>query len=132
MCACLAALQGGQAGAGVNDYAHPTAPNRRFVNLVTQRLLKATLARQAMPCSMDELHAIAQHCTVQEDSASTVERRVLKAAAAWLLYGRIGESFDAIVTGFAPKGTFVRIIAPWSRAGWSAASKGSTWAMQCA
>jgi exoribonuclease II len=102
----------GHFGLAVNDYAHSTAPNRRFVDLVTQRLLKATLAEQAMPYSMDELNTIAQHCTVQEDSASTVERRVLKAAAAYLLQGRIGESFDAIVTGVAPKGTFVRITAP--------------------
>jgi exoribonuclease-2 len=102
----------GHFGLAVNDYAHSTAPNRRFVDLVTQRLLKATLAQQAVPYSMDELDAIAQHCTVQEDSASTVERRVLKAAAAYLLQGRIGESFDAIVTGVAPKGTFVRITAP--------------------
>jgi exoribonuclease-2 len=102
----------GHFGLAVNDYAHSTAPNRRFVDLVTQRLLKATLAQQATPYSMDELDAIAQHCTVQEDNASTVERRVLKAAAAYLLQGRIGERFDAIVTGVAPKGTFVRITAP--------------------
>ena len=102
----------GHFGLAVNDYAHSTAPNRRFVDLVTQRLLKATLAQQATPYSMEELDAIAQRCTVQEDSASTVERRVLKAAAAYLLQSRIGESFDAIVTGVAPKGTFVRITAP--------------------
>src|SRR5690606_28004794 len=79
--------------------------NRRFVDLVTQRLLKATLAQQAMPYSMAELDAIAQHCTIQEDKASTVERRVLKAAAAYLLQGRIGERFAAIVTGvtYRPK-----------------------------
>lgn len=102
----------GHFGLAVNDYAHSTAPNRRFVDLVTQRLVKATLAQQATPYSMDELDAIAQHCTVQEDSASTVERRVLKAAAAYLLQGRIGDGFDAVVTGVAPKGTFVRITAP--------------------
>ncbi|MES2716869.1 MAG: RNB domain-containing ribonuclease [Pseudomonadota bacterium] len=102
----------GHFGLAVNDYAHSTAPNRRFVDLVTQRMLKATLAGQAAPYSMDELDAIAQQCTVQEDNASTVERRVLKAAAAYLLHDRIGDSFDAIVTGVAPKGTFVRITAP--------------------
>jgi len=102
----------GHFGLAVNDYAHSTAPNRRFVDLVTQRLLKATLARQAPPYSIEQLDAIAQHCTVQEDSASTVERRVLKAAAAYLLHDRIGESFDALVTGAAPKGTFVRITSP--------------------
>ena len=95
----------GHFGLAVNDYAHSTAPNRRFVDLVTQRLLKATLAQQAMPYSMAELDAIAQHCTIQEDKASTVERRVLKAAAAYLLHDRIGERFDAIVTGatYRPK-----------------------------
>jgi exoribonuclease-2 len=102
----------GHFGLAVNDYAHSSAPNRRFVDLVTQRLVKAVLARQAAPYSIDALEAIAQHCTVQEDNASTVERRVLKAAAAYLLQGRIGETFDAIVTGVAPKGTFVRIVAP--------------------
>ncbi len=110
--AAVDAPPAGHFGLAVNDYAHSTAPNRRFVDLVTQRLLKATLAQQAAPYSMDELDAIAQHCTVQEDNASTVERRVLKAAAAYLLQGRIGESFDAIVTGVAPKGTFVRITSP--------------------
>ena len=102
----------GHFGLAVNDYAHSTAPNRRFADLVTQRILKATLAHQATPYSMDELDVIAKRCTVQEDSASTVERRVLKAAAAYLLQSRIGESFDAIVTGVASKGTFVRITAP--------------------
>jgi exoribonuclease-2 len=102
----------GHFGLAVNDYAHSTAPNRRFVDLVTQRLLKAALASQAAPYSMQQLNTIAEHCTVQEDSASTVERRVLKAAAAYLLHDRVGESFDAIVTGAAPKGTFVRITSP--------------------
>jgi len=102
----------GHFGLAVNDYAHSTAPNRRFVDLVTQRLVKAVLAGQAAPYSIDALVAIAQHCTVQEDNASTVERRVLKAAAAYLLQGRIGETFDAIVTGAATKGTFVRIVSP--------------------
>ena len=102
----------GHFGLAVNDYAHSTAPNRRFVDLVTQRLLKAALAGRAPPYSIDELGAIAQHCTVQEDMASTVERRVLKAAAAHLLRGRIGEVFDAVVTGVATKGTFVRFGSP--------------------
>ena len=102
----------GHFGLAVNDYAHSTAPNRRYVDLVTQRLLKASLARQDAPYSMPELEAIAAHCTLQEDSASTVERRVLKAAAAFLLHGRIGETFDAVVTGAAAKGTFVRIASP--------------------
>ncbi len=102
----------GHFGLAVNDYAHSTAPNRRFVDLVTQRLLKAMLLRQQAPYALGQLERIAAHCTVQEDSASTVQRRVLKAAAAYLLHGRIGERFDAIVTGVAPKGTFVRILSP--------------------
>lgn len=102
----------GHFGLAVNDYAHSTAPNRRFVDLVTQRLLKATLAARPSPYSIEQLAAIAEHCTTQEDNASTVERRVLKAAAAFLLQDRIGETFDAIVTGVTPKGTFVRITSP--------------------
>lgn len=110
--AAAGAPAAGHFGLAVNDYAHSTAPNRRYVDLVTQRLLKATLARQAAPYSLAELESIAQHCTLQEDKASTIERRVLKAAAAFLLHDRIGERFDAIVTGVASKGTFVRIGSP--------------------
>ncbi|CAM3406269.1 RNB domain-containing ribonuclease [Polaromonas hydrogenivorans] len=102
----------GHFGLAVNDYAHSTAPNRRFPDLVTQRLLKAAIAGEAPPYSAGQLSEIAQHCTLQEDNASKVERQVLKAAGAWLLHGRIGEVFDAIVTGAAPKGTFVRISSP--------------------
>ena len=107
-----AATGRGHFGLAVNDYAHSTAPNRRFPDLVTQRLLKAAIAGEAPPYSAEQLSAIAQHCTLQEDNASKVERQVLKAAGAWLLHGRIGEVFDAIVTGAAPKGTFVRIGSP--------------------
>ncbi|MRD45680.1 RNB domain-containing ribonuclease [Caenimonas koreensis] len=106
------ALSIGHFGLAVNDYAHSTAPNRRYPDLVTQRLVKAALAGTESPYSADELAEIAQHCTLQEDNASKVERQVLKAAAAYLLQDRIGESFDAIVTGAAPKGTFVRIASP--------------------
>ncbi len=102
----------GHFGLAVNDYAHSTAPNRRFPDLVTQRLLKAALARSAPPYSLDELGEIARHCTLQEDNASKVERQVLKAAGAFLLQDRIGESFDAIVTGASTKGVFVRIASP--------------------
>lgn len=102
----------GHFGLAVNDYAHSTAPNRRFPDLVTQRLLKAALAGEAPPYSAEELTEIARHCTLQEDNASKVERQVLKAAGAWLLQGRIGEVFDAIVTGAAAKGTYVRISSP--------------------
>jgi exoribonuclease-2 len=102
----------GHFGLAVNDYAHSTAPNRRFADLVTQRLLKASLAQRPTPYTVDQLALIAQQCTMQEDGASTVERRVLKAAAAFLLHDRIGEAFEAIVTGVTPKGTFVRIVSP--------------------
>ena len=102
----------GHFGLAVNDYAHSTAPNRRFPDLVTQRLLKAAIAGEAPPYSAEQLTEIAQHCTLQEDNASKVERQVLKAAGAWLLHGRIGEVFDALVTGAAAKGTFVRISSP--------------------
>jgi exoribonuclease-2 len=102
----------GHFGLAVNDYAHSTAPNRRYPDLVTQRLLKAAMAGEPPPYSAEDLGAIARHCTLQEDNASKVEREVLKAAGAWLLQGRIGEVFDAIVTGAAPKGTFVRIARP--------------------
>jgi exoribonuclease II len=102
----------GHFGLAVNDYAHSTAPNRRFPDLVTQRLLKAALADEAPPYSSEALTEIARHCTVQEDNASKVERQVLKAAGAWLLQSRIGETFAAIVTGAAAKGTFVRIANP--------------------
>ena len=102
----------GHFGLAVSDYAHSTAPNRRYPDLVTQRLLKAALAGDAPPYSFEALAAIARHCTLQEDNANRVERQVLKAAAAWLLRERIGERFDAIVTGAAPKGTFVRIARP--------------------
>jgi exoribonuclease-2 len=102
----------GHFGLAVADYAHSTAPNRRYPDLVTQRLLKAALAGLPPPYTAEQLVAIAQHCTRQEDNASKAERQVLKAAGAFLLAGRIGETFDAIVTGAAPKGTFVRIASP--------------------
>jgi exoribonuclease-2 len=102
----------GHFGLAVADYAHSTAPNRRYPDLVTQRIVKAALAGAAPPYGHDELAAIARHCTLQEDNARKVERQLLKAAAAVLLNGRIGETFDAIVTGAAAKGTFVRIQRP--------------------
>lgn len=102
----------GHFGLAVNDYAHSTAPNRRFPDLVTQRLLKAAVAGEPPPYSAEQLTEIAKHCTLQEDNASKVERQVLKAAGAYLLQDRIGDVFDAIVTGAATKGTFVRISSP--------------------
>jgi exoribonuclease-2 len=102
----------GHFGLAVNDYAHSTAPNRRYPDLVTQRLLKAALAGAPPPYSVEELTEIARHCTLQEDNASKVERQVMKAAAGFLMQGRVGEHFDAMVTGAATKGTFVRIHSP--------------------
>jgi exoribonuclease-2 len=102
----------GHFGLAVKDYAHSTAPNRRFPDLVAQRLVKAALAGRPPPYSIAELDALALHCTQQEDSATKVERQVAKSAAALLLASRIGTQFDAIVTGASAKGTWVRISSP--------------------
>jgi VacB/RNase II family 3'-5' exoribonuclease len=96
----------------VKDYTHSTAPNRRFPDLVTQRLLKAALTGQTSQYTNDELTTLARHCTDQEDNAAKVERQVGKSAAALLLASRIGARFDAIVTGASDKGTWVRISGP--------------------
>jgi exoribonuclease-2 len=102
----------GHFGLAVKDYAHSTAPNRRYPDLITQRLLKAAVAGRSLPYQNDELAALAQHCTEAEDAAKKVERQVTKSAAAMLLESRIGEQFDAIVTGASDKGTWVRLLQP--------------------
>ncbi len=99
-------------GLAVRNYAHSTAPNRRFPDLVTQRLIKAALAGKPAPYSVEALGILAQHCTVAEDAAAKVERQVRKSAAALLLQGRIGDTFDALVTGASEKGTWVRLLQP--------------------
>jgi VacB/RNase II family 3'-5' exoribonuclease len=102
----------GHFGLAVEDYTHSTAPNRRFADLVTQRLVKAVLANQPAPYSDDELGRVASNCTAKGDAARKVERAMSKRIAAVAMSGRIGETFDAIVTGVTPQGTFVRVINP--------------------
>ena len=102
----------GHFGLAVQDYTHSTAPNRRYADVVTQRLIKSLLSRQTSPYSDDELTAIAANCTTKEDAARKVERGMTKRIAAVTMSSRIGQMFDAIVTGVTPKGTFVRVLQP--------------------
>jgi len=102
----------GHFGLAVQDYTHSTAPNRRFADLVTQRLIKAFLGKGTNPYSDTELDTIAKNCTLKEDAARKVEREMTKRMAAVAMSGRVGETFDAIVTGANSHGTFVRVLKP--------------------
>jgi len=102
----------GHFGLAVKDYAHSTAPNRRFPDLIAHRLLKSVLSSGQPAYTRDELAALAEHCMQQEDAANKVERQVRKSSAACFLSNRINEQFDGIVTGAGPKGTWVRVFHP--------------------
>jgi exoribonuclease-2 len=102
----------GHFGLAVQNYTHSTAPNRRFADVVTQRLIKAVLQSQPSPYADDELSAVARNCTEKEDAARKVERAMGKRIAAINMSSRIGQVFDAIVTGVTEHGTFVRVLNP--------------------
>ena len=117
----------GHFGLAVKDYGHSTAPNRRYPDLLTQRLLKAALEGKPAPYSKDELDVLAAHCTEAEDAAKKVERQVGKSAAALLLESRIGEQFDSIVTGASEKGPGSGFSLSRLKGNWSADSRAGCW-----
>lgn len=102
----------GHFGLAVQDYTHSTAPNRRYPDLITARLLKAAMADQSSPYGDAELEALARHCTQQEDAAQKVERQMRKSEAALVLESHVGQTFDAVITGTGPKGIWVRVFSP--------------------
>jgi exoribonuclease-2 len=102
--------QTGHFGLAVHDYTHSTAPNRRYADVVTQRLLKAAATGGASPYAENELSAVAVHCTEREDAARKVERLMRKVAAASVMSRRVGEVFDGIITGASPNGTYARLL----------------------
>jgi exoribonuclease-2 len=102
----------GHFGLALRDYTHSTAPNRRYPDLITLRMIKGLLAGSKPPYSIAELEALALHCTQQEDAAKKVERQVRKSEAAMLLESQIGRQFDAIVTGRSASSTWVRLFTP--------------------
>jgi exoribonuclease-2 len=102
----------GHFGLAVSDYTHSTAPNRRYPDLITQRLVRAAIAAAAIPYDRPTLETLAGHCTQKEDDAQRVERLMRKAAAACMMSDRIGSEFDGIVTGASAKGTWARVFDP--------------------
>lgn len=99
-------------GLAVRDYNHSTAPNRRYPDLITHRLLKAAFEKKSPPYTLDELSALAAHCTQQENASDKAECQVRKSASAAFMASRIGEYFEALVTGASPKGTWIRLLKP--------------------
>lgn len=104
--------QQGHFALAAHDYTHSAAPNRRFADTVTQRLIKSVLAKSPPPYTDPQLDSIARNCTLKEDAARKVERVMNKRIAAVALAHRIGETFNAVVTGDTPKGVFVRVLGP--------------------
>ena len=102
----------GHFGLALRTYTHSTAPNRRYPDIITQRLIESTLLDQKIPYTVRELENLAAICTQREDAAAKVERQVGKSAAAMLLSSRIGERFQAYITGVGEKGTWVRLKEP--------------------